>query len=217
MSYRVGTPNYNLPQTEGTDKRDWSDTNQAFLAIDTAIKNAVDTSATASSAADTAQSTADSATVAATHAQTDATTAQTLATSASELATLAKTTADGAEAASTANTAAIAQIASELTRTQTLISEQDNPLLRNYVRVLRYGDVVDISLNGLQNLVGQTNNKIFTLPEALRPLNVKYFGFAVSSYEYEISIATNGEVYVFPVEASPVYQDSIRLELTYII
>lgn len=96
MSYRVGTPNYNLPQTEGTDKRDWSDTNGAFLAIDTAIKNAVDTSASASSAAATAQTTADGATTAAAHAQTDATTAQTLATSASELATTAKNRADAA-------------------------------------------------------------------------------------------------------------------------
>ena len=96
MSFRVGTPNYGLPQTEGTDKRDWSDTNQPFLAIDTAIKNAVDTSASASSAAATAQQTADSATTAATHAQTDATTAQTLANTASEAATLAKSTADNA-------------------------------------------------------------------------------------------------------------------------
>ena len=98
MSFRVGTPNYGLPQTEGTDKRDWSDTNQPFLLIDTAIKNAVDTSAIASSAAATAQQTADGATTAATHAQTDATTAQTLATSASELANTAKNRADSAYA-----------------------------------------------------------------------------------------------------------------------
>lgn len=96
MSYRVGTPNYGLPQTEGTDKRDWSDTNQPFLLIDTAIKNAVDTSATASAAAATAQTTADGANTAAAHAQTDATTAQTLATSAGELATTAKNRADAA-------------------------------------------------------------------------------------------------------------------------
>ena len=107
MSFRVGTPNYGLPQTEGTDKRDWSDTNQPFLLIDTAIKNAVDTSATASAAAATAQQTADNATTAASHAQTDATTAQTLATSASELATLAKNKAD-------ANELAIAQINGKL-------------------------------------------------------------------------------------------------------
>ncbi len=96
MSYRVGTPNYGLPQTEGTDKRDWSDTNQPFLLIDTAIKGAVDTSASASAAAATAQQTADGANTAAAHAQTDATTAQTLATSASELATTAKNRADAA-------------------------------------------------------------------------------------------------------------------------
>lgn len=34
MSYAVGTPHYNLPQTTGNDKRDWFDTNQAFLALD---------------------------------------------------------------------------------------------------------------------------------------------------------------------------------------
>lgn len=110
MSFRVGTPNYGLPQTEGTDKRDWSDTNQPFLVIDTAIKNAVDTSASASSAAATAQQTADGATTAASHAQTDATTAQTLATSASELATTAKNRADSAYGKAEANEAAIAEL-----------------------------------------------------------------------------------------------------------
>ena len=96
MSFRVGTPNYGLPQTEGTDKRDWSDTNQPFLLIDTAIKNAVDTSASASSAAATAQSTADSASTSASHAQTDASAALTLAQTASENATVAKNRADAA-------------------------------------------------------------------------------------------------------------------------
>lgn len=96
MSYRVGTHNYNLPQTEGTDKRDWADTNQAFLAIDTAIKSAVDTSGSASSAAAAAQTTADSATTTATHAQTDASAALTLATTANENATIAKNRADAA-------------------------------------------------------------------------------------------------------------------------
>lgn len=114
MSYRVGTPNYNLPQTEGTDKRDWSDTNQAFLAIDTAIKNAVTAAASAGSAASAAQAAADDAASAASHAQTDATAAQTLATTASEQASLARTAANTAQttaqqaqtAASAAQTAA---------------------------------------------------------------------------------------------------------------
>lgn len=42
MSYANGTTNYNLPQTVGTDKRDWSDTNTAFAAVDAALKTAVD-------------------------------------------------------------------------------------------------------------------------------------------------------------------------------
>lgn len=37
MSYANGTTHYNLPQTVGTDKRDWSDTNEAFASIDAAI------------------------------------------------------------------------------------------------------------------------------------------------------------------------------------
>lgn len=37
MSYANGTPHYNLPQTVGTDKRDWSDTNEAFSALDAAV------------------------------------------------------------------------------------------------------------------------------------------------------------------------------------
>lgn len=42
MSYANGTTNYNLPQTVGTDKRDWSDTNQAFSDVDAALKAASD-------------------------------------------------------------------------------------------------------------------------------------------------------------------------------
>ena len=37
MSYANGTQFYNLPQTVGTDKRDWFDTNSAFAAIDAAL------------------------------------------------------------------------------------------------------------------------------------------------------------------------------------
>lgn len=40
MSYATGTTHYNLPQTVGTDKRDWFDTNQAFSDIDAAIYGA---------------------------------------------------------------------------------------------------------------------------------------------------------------------------------
>lgn len=37
MSYANGTTHYNLPQTVGTDKRDWFDTNSAFAAVDAAL------------------------------------------------------------------------------------------------------------------------------------------------------------------------------------
>ena len=47
MSYVTGTTHYNLPQTVGTDKRDWADTNQAFADIDAAIYGAVEDVATA--------------------------------------------------------------------------------------------------------------------------------------------------------------------------
>lgn len=48
MSYANGTLNYDLPQTVGTDKRDWSDTNQAFADVDAALKAASDAASQAS-------------------------------------------------------------------------------------------------------------------------------------------------------------------------
>ena len=101
MSYRVGTPNYNLPQTEGTDKRDWADTNQAFLTIDTVLKTASDNASSAGSAASAAQGSADAAMTAATNAQTAAGSAQTAAATAGELAQTAKSRADSAYTAAT--------------------------------------------------------------------------------------------------------------------
>ena len=49
MSYANGTTHYNLPQTVGTDKRDWSDTNQAFADVDAALHTAAETASTAAS------------------------------------------------------------------------------------------------------------------------------------------------------------------------
>ena len=40
MSYEHGTPFLNLPQTTGDDKRDWFDTNAAFLELDSKLKAA---------------------------------------------------------------------------------------------------------------------------------------------------------------------------------
>lgn len=41
MSYATGTTHFNLPVTTGSDKRDWSDTNQAFTDVDAALYGAV--------------------------------------------------------------------------------------------------------------------------------------------------------------------------------
>lgn len=49
MSYVNGTTHYNLPQTVGTDKRDWADTNQAFADVDAALYTASETASTAAS------------------------------------------------------------------------------------------------------------------------------------------------------------------------
>ena len=48
MSYQNGTPHFNLPQTVGTDKRDWFDTNEAFAELDGAVYSASNTAQTAS-------------------------------------------------------------------------------------------------------------------------------------------------------------------------
>lgn len=48
MSYANGTTHYNLPQTVGTDKRDWFDTNQAFLDLDADLYSAKQTADTTS-------------------------------------------------------------------------------------------------------------------------------------------------------------------------
>lgn len=45
MSYQNGTTHYNLPQTVGTDKRDWFDTNEAFADLDSAVYGAAQTGA----------------------------------------------------------------------------------------------------------------------------------------------------------------------------
>ena len=48
MSYEHGTQHYNLPQTQGSDTRDWFDTNEAFTDIDAAIWAAKETAEAAS-------------------------------------------------------------------------------------------------------------------------------------------------------------------------
>lgn len=107
MGYRVGTTNYNLPQTEGTDKRDWSDTNQAFADVDAALAQAVSDASQALTLATTAQTTADGAVTTAQGAVTTANAASASATAASEAAALARTEAQSANTvAGQANTTA---------------------------------------------------------------------------------------------------------------
>ena len=47
MSYQNGTTHFNLPQTVGSDKRDWFDTNEAFRDVDEALHSASVDSGTA--------------------------------------------------------------------------------------------------------------------------------------------------------------------------
>ena len=207
MSFRVGTPNYGLPQTEGTDKRDWADTNQAFLLIDTAIKNAVDASASAGSAASTAQQTADGAATTAANAQTAAGTAQTLASSASELATLAKSTAD------TANTTAnAAQTAAGNAQSAASAAQQtaNNALPKSDVEYLESAGTVSgtrydgMSIKGhaivtisLNNVTASPGAVLMTLPAKLRPSMTATMSLVVSggtTTAVFITVGTNGQV-----------------------
>lgn len=53
MSYANGTQHYNLPQTQGSDKRDWFDTNEAFRNVDTDLYTAKQTAETTASSLET--------------------------------------------------------------------------------------------------------------------------------------------------------------------
>ena len=107
MSYSHGTPHFNLPLTQGSDKRDWSDTNQAFEDLDAAVYQAGSDATGALSAAQGAQTTANSAATDAASAISTANAASASAATASEAASLARTEAQSAQSnASSAVTAA---------------------------------------------------------------------------------------------------------------
>lgn len=97
MSYSNGTTHYNLPLTQGSDKRDWSDTNQAFEDLDAAVYQASGDATGALSAAQTAQTTANSAATDAASAISTANSASSAAATASETASLARTEAQSAQ------------------------------------------------------------------------------------------------------------------------
>lgn len=120
MSYSHGTPHFNLPLTQGSDKRDWSDTNQAFEDLDAAVYQAGSDATGALSAAQGAQTTANSAATDAASAISTANAASASAATASEAASLARTEAQSAQSnaqsaasqASNADTVALAAQAS---------------------------------------------------------------------------------------------------------
>ena len=105
----------------------------------------------------------------------------------------------------------------DLTTTQELISELTHQYLVNYARVRKYGNVVDISINGLQNILGQTQTTIFTLPEAYRPSRAVYMNFVVSSYVYQIAVTIDGNVKVFCEQVSPAYEAQVACDFVYVI
>ena len=100
---------------------------------------------------------------------------------------------------------------------QELISEQTHPYLVNYARARKYGQIVDISINGLQNISGQTTTTIFTLSEAYRPNKPVYMNFVVSNYVYQIAVGINGDVIVFCQQVSPAYEAQVVFDFVYVI
>ena len=75
MSFTTGTTNYNLPHYIGTDTPSWTDTNEGFAAIDSAVYGAVGNVSGLSTRMTTAEGNI-------TQLQTDVTTAQTTANTA---------------------------------------------------------------------------------------------------------------------------------------
>ena len=186
MSYARGTTNYNLPLTQGSDKRDWSDTNTAFTNLDAAVKTANDTASSASSAASTAQTRADSAYTLASTANTAAGNAATAAATAGEMAPTAKNKAD-------TNATAIGQINSKLATTH-------GTLITNSAYWSKSGNVAEVTFTGSVGTTFNANGwtSWITLPAELRPTEtvntVCSFGGADIGI---ISIGTNGVVNVF--------------------
>lgn len=206
MSYARGTTNYNLPQTQGTDKRDWADTNTAFAAIDTAIKTANDTASSADSAASAAQTRADNAYTLASTANTAAGNAATAAATASELAQTAKTRADNAytnvgnlssltTSAKSSAVAAINEVNGALPL-GTLLSEAIADGVKTYSQILSYLENA-FSFNnlrvGLSKLVINSNNVtyVYTLVMYIGSNNTAYFEIGGSVYR-EVTLQANG-------------------------
>lgn len=130
MSYQTGTTHFNLPQTTASDKRDWSDTNQAFADVDAALYQAGQDATTAIGAAQTAQTTADGAATTAQGAVTTANGASATAQTASETAQLANTAAQAAQSTANGAVTTANSASSTAQAAQTTASNADTVALR---------------------------------------------------------------------------------------
>lgn len=163
MSYRVGTTHYNLPLTEGNDKRDWADTNQAFEDLDAAVYEAASDSSLAISAAQTAQTSADGAVADAATAVSTANAAASQAATASELASLART-----EAQSAVTTAQSAQTTAQ--SAQTTATNADTVALAARSNI---GTMSDLQTTDKSSLVAAINEVLSQIGGGgMRPLDM---------------------------------------------
>lgn len=158
MSYAQGTPNFNLPQTQGSDKRDWTDTNQAFADLDAAVGNNTSDVALALSTAQTAQTSADGAVADAATAVSTANASASQAATASELASLART-----EAQSAVTTAGQAQTTAQAA--QTTATNADTVALAAQTNI---GTMSQLQTTDKSSLVAAINEVLGQIGGAMR-------------------------------------------------
>lgn len=147
MSYSNGTTHYNLPLTQGSDKRDWSDTNQAFEDIDAAVYQASSDATGALSAAQSAQTTANSAATDASSAVTTANTASASAASAAETAALARTEAQSAQSSAGSAVATAQSAATQASNADTVALAAQSSI----------GNLASLQTTAKNNLVAAIN------------------------------------------------------------
>lgn len=188
MSYANGTTHYNLPLTQGTDKRDWSDTNQAFEDLDAAVYQASSDATGALSAAQGAQTTADNASTAASSAVTTANAASASAASAAETAALART-----EAQSASSTASSAESTAQSAATQA--SNADTVALAAQANI---GTMSNLNTQDKTSLVAAINEVLGQIgggtmfPDYANSVNISSGSYTVPSDGYlDLSIVGN--------------------------
>lgn len=165
MSYANGTPNYNLPQTVSTDKRDWSDTNTAFLAVDAALKSASDNATQADGKADAAQTTADSAATTAASAVTTANSANATAQTAAETAQLAQNAATTAQQTATQAATDAQSAVSTATAAQQTASNADTVALQAQSDIGTMSNLQTVNKSTLVAAINEVLGKVGVMPE----------------------------------------------------